>query len=150
MITFDDSQWPLLSVTFTGTLSAQEFDDYLSKMTASLSRGEKYLSLLDTRGLSSAPGMEQRQLLVAWVRRNEPALRQLLLGSAFVITSPFIRLAMNIMCQLKPMPSPYTIVGDLKVARAWTAERFRAGGLVPPASLLEPQGAASTGTWGRR
>jgi hypothetical protein len=150
LITLDDSQWPLLRVTFSGTLSAPEFDSYMSKMAAYLGRGEKYLILLDTRGLSVAPTLEQRQRLVNWVRQSEPAMRQRLLGCAFVITSPFIRLAMNIMCQLKPLPCPYTIVGDLKVASAWSAERFRATGFMPPASLLEPQELASTGSWGRR
>jgi hypothetical protein len=150
VITFDDSQWPLLAVTFTGTISAQEFDTYMSKMAASLSRGEKYLFLLDTRGLSTSPAMEQRQRLVDWVKQNEPLLRQRILGSAFVITSPFIRLALNIMCQLKPLPCPHTIAGDMKVARAWSAERFRAAGLKPPSALLETHGLASTGSWGRR
>jgi hypothetical protein len=150
LISFDDSQWPLLTVSFTGTMSAQEFDAYLSSMTASLNRGEKYVSILDTRGLSTAPTLEQRQRLVGWVRRNESALRQRVLGSAYVITSPFVRLAMNIMCQLKPLPCPHTIVGDIKVARAWSAERFRAAGLPPPFSLLESRGLASTGSWGGR
>lgn len=149
-MTFDDSQWPLLTVTFTGTLSAQEFDTYMSKLAACLSRGEKYLVLLDTRGLSSAPTMEQRQRLVDWVRQNESAMRQRVLGSAYVITSPFVRLAMNIMCQLKPLPCPYTIVGDVKLARAWSAECFRAADSCPPSALLESQGLAFTGSWGPR
>jgi hypothetical protein len=150
LITFDDSLWPLVTVTFTGTMSAQEFDTYMSRMSACLGRGEKYLYLLDTRGLSTAPNLEQRQRLVAWVRENESALRQRVLGSAFVITSPFIRLAMNIMCQLKPMPHPSTIVGDIEVARAWTAERFRMAGLVSPSALLDPRElAARSNRWSR-
>lgn len=149
-MTFDDSLWPLMTVTFTGTISAQDFDTYISRMAECLGRGEKYLYILDSRGLSTAPNLEQRQRLVSWVRENESALRQRVLGGAFVITSPFIRLAMNIMCQLKPMPHPHTIVGDIEVARAWAAERFRVAGLVPPSMLLEPKGQAPTRTrWGR-
>jgi hypothetical protein len=150
LISFDDSQWPLLTVTFSGTNSTQAIDAYLSRMSAYLGRGEKYLCILDTRALTAAPTMEQRQRQVDWLQRNEGALRQYSLGSAFVITSPFVRLALNIMYQLKPLPNPHTIVGDIQGARAWAAGRFRAAGLVPPSALLEPQGLPRTGTQGRR
>ena len=136
MITFDDSLWPLLTVTLTGTNSAQDFDTFQSKMTAYLNRGEKYLCIIDTSDLLSAPSMERRQRHVDWIRRNELALRQRMLGCAFVITSPFVRLALNIVFQLKPLPCLYTNVGDVKVARAWAVERFRAAGLPIPSPLI--------------
>jgi len=149
VITLDDSQWPLLLVTFSGTSSAQDFDVYLSQLSAALGRGEKYLCILDS-SQSAAPTLEQRQRLVQWVQRNESALRQRSIGSAYVITSPFVRLAMNIMYQLKPPPMPHVIVADIKVARAWAAGRFRAAGLPVPSAMLEAQGSASTGGRGRR
>lgn len=146
MISFDDSQWPLLTVTFSGTSSSQVFDAYLSRMSAYLNRGEKYLALLDTRAETAAPTMEQRQRQVQWIQRHEAALRQYSLGTAFVITSPFIRLALNIMHQLKPLPCPHTIVGDLQSARDWAAGRFRAAGVVHPSPGVSLRGAATTGS----
>jgi hypothetical protein len=137
LITFDDSMWPLLTVTFSGVSSAQDFDAYLSGMTAYLGRGEKYLCILDSSRSSVAPTLEQRQRQVDWVQRNESLLRQRSIGTAFVITSPFIRLALNIMYQLKPLPTPYTVAGDLKVARVWAAERFRAAGLPLPSARAQ-------------
>lgn len=149
MISFDDSLWPLLTVTFSGTSSAPVFDAYLSRMSAYLNRGEKYLAILDSRGQSTPPSMAQRQRQVEWLQRNEVALRQCSLGTAFVITSPFVRLALNIMCQLEPLPCAHTIVGDLPGAREWAAGRFRAAGLVLPSLLADPRGHARTGTLGR-
>ncbi len=140
MITFDDSLWPLLTVNFTGTNSAQDFDAYLATLTGYMSRGEKYLCILDTRSLATPPTLEQRQRQVAWIRQNAATVRQRSLGTAFVITSPFIRLAMNIMYQLQPLPNPHTIVGDIKVARTWAASRFRAAGLPFPTHRSGEQG----------
>ncbi|MFL5357495.1 hypothetical protein [Archangium sp.] len=148
MITFDDSQWPLLRVTFSGTSSSQVFAAYLSRMSAYLNRGEKYLAILDTRAETTAPTMEQRQLQVEWIQRHEVALRQRSLGTAFIITSPFIRLALNIIYQLKPLPCPHTIVSDLQAARDWAAGRFRAAGLVLPTPRVEAQRLGRTGAQG--
>lgn len=149
MISFDDSQWPLLTVTFSGTSSPQVFDAYLARMTAYLERGEKCLAILDSRAQRTAPTMEQRQLQVQWIQRNEEALRQCSLGTAFVITSPFIRLALNIMYQLKPLPCPHTLVGDLQAARDWAAGRFRAAGLAFPSPQVETQRLGGMGARGR-
>jgi hypothetical protein len=148
MITFDESLWPLLTVTFSGKDLSQDFDGYLSKLTAYLGRGEKYLAIFDTQELSTAPSMAQRQRQVEWIQRNESALRLWSLGNAFVITSPFIRLGINIMYQLQPFPCPHTIVGNLKAARAWAAERFRAAGLLLPSLPLNPREFARTSTLG--
>jgi hypothetical protein len=139
----------LLTVTFSGKSSLQVFDSYLSRMTAYLNRGEKYLAILDAKGQSTAPTMKQRQRQVEWIQHHEVALRQRSLGTAFIITSPFIRLALNIMYQLKPLPSPHTIVGDLQVARDWAAGRFRGAGLVFPSPQGEAQGLGGTGAQGR-
>ncbi|WP_434381966.1 hypothetical protein [Melittangium boletus] len=132
MITIDDTSWPVLTVSFTGKNSPQEFNAYLARMTEYLRRGVKHAVILDSRDLAATPTLEQRQRQVDWIQANTPALRQWSLGNAFVITSPFIRLAMNIMYQLQPLPTPHTVVGDIKMARTWVDGRFRAVGLPPP------------------
>ena len=147
MITFDDASWPLLTVSFTGKNSLQDFDAYLEKVTEYLHRGEKHVVVLDTRGLTTGPTLEQRQRQVGWIHANLSALRQRSLGNAFVITSPFIRLAMNIVYQLQPLPTPYTIVGDIKVARSWALGRLQAAGLpLPPVMESGRRGSAGAGS----
>lgn len=136
LITFDDSLWPLLTVKFTGVNSTQEFEAYLAKMSTYVTRGEKYISILDSGEATAAPPMDQRQRQVEWIQQHESQLRQWSLGSAFVINSPFIRLAMNIIYQIKPPPSPYMVVGDIKLARTWAADRFRDEGLMLPSVLI--------------
>jgi hypothetical protein len=135
LITFDDSMWPLLNVTFTGASSNEEFEAYLATLTKYRKRKERYLTIFDSR-VAAAPSLHQRQRQVEWLKSHESETRQLSLGSAFVITSPLIRLAMNIIYQLRPPPNPYHVVGDIEVARAWAADRFHQAGLSAPAMLI--------------
>jgi hypothetical protein len=136
MITFDDSLWPLLTVTFTGVNSMQEFEAYLAKLSTYAQRGEKYIALFDSSAATTAPSMEQRQRQVEWIQQHEAHLRNCSLGSAFVIKSPFIRLALNIIYQIRPPPSPYLVVGDISTARGWAADRFREAGMTLPSVLI--------------
>jgi len=145
LISFDDSSWPLLTVSFTGKNSLQDIEAYLARSAEYLQRGDKHVVILDARDLTTAPTLEQRQRQVAWIQANLAALRQRSLGNAFVITSPFIRLAMNIMYQLQPLPTPYTIVGDIKVARSWAVGRLQAAGLPPPTVATVRRGSAGAG-----
>lgn len=135
LITFDDSVWPLLNVTFTGANSNEEFEAYLATLTKYRKRKERYLTIFDSR-VAAAPTLHQRQRQVEWLKTHEAETRQLSLGSAFVITSPLIRLAMNIIYQLKPPPNPYHVVGDIEVARAWAADRFQQAGMSAPSLLI--------------
>ncbi|ATB27507.1 hypothetical protein [Melittangium boletus] len=146
MITFDDASWPLLTVSFTGKNSSQDFDAYLTRLSEYLQRGDKHAVIIDTQGLSAGPTLEQRQRQVGWVQANLSALRLRSLGTAFVINSPFIRLALNIVYQIQPLPTPYTIVGDLKMARHWALERFQAAGLTLPVMASPRRGSAGAGS----
>jgi hypothetical protein len=129
LITFDDSLWPLLNVKFTGANSNEEFEGYLSKMSEFLARQQHLITIFDSSEATASPSMEQRQRQVEWLTQNEEQLRQWSLGSAFVIKSPVIRLAMNVIYTLKQPPSPYTVTGDVQAARIWAADRFRDAGM---------------------
>jgi hypothetical protein len=140
MISFDDSLWPLLTVSFVGSNSLQDLDAYLATLEGYLHRGERYAVIFDTLRLTTAPSLELRQRQIDWNRKNTPLLRQRSLGTAFVITSPFIRLGLSIMYQVSPPPTPYTVVGELEAARRWVSTCFRSAGLPPPGLGAGKQG----------
>ena len=132
MITVDDSLWPLVKVDFVGSNTLQDLESYLTSMDRCVQRGDRYLAIFDTLRLTTAPSMELRKRQIEWLTKNDALLRQRCLGNAFVITSPFIRLALSIMYQLQPPPMPYTVVGDLKTAQDWVSRRLQAAGLSLP------------------
>ncbi|WNG46120.1 hypothetical protein F0U60_19875 [Archangium minus] len=124
MISFDDSLWPLLLVSFEGESSDEEFTYHLQRMDEYLQRQEKYVCIYDATKMKSSP-MSHRQLQVEWLQKNDAALRQWMLGTGFVITSPLARLAMTVISTLNKPPCPNTSVATLQQALTWAADRFR-------------------------
>jgi hypothetical protein len=139
VVSFDDSLWPLLVVTFTGTTSDQEFEAYLEKMSAYLQRGDKYVCIYDSTEMKDSP-MVHRQRQLEWLKANDALLRQRMIGTGFIIVSPMIRLAMSVINQLNKPPCPSNAVGNMKAALEWAAERFRAENLMVPAMLIRTRG----------
>lgn len=127
MVSIDDSLWPLLVVKFSGSTTTQEFEAYLKQMTDYLNRGEKLVSIFESTEMKDSP-IEHRQLQIEWVQKNEALLRERMLGTAFIITSPVVRLAMNVIQMLSKPPHPYTVSSNKEAALEWAADRFREAG----------------------
>ena len=131
-INVDDSQWPLLLVRFEGMTSRQHFEEYLARRTAYLERQAPHVVLFDT--LRAWPASEELRIREAeWLQQHEARLRELMLGTAYFITSPPMRLALSLLLHRKPLPSPYLVVSSLKEGVAWAAARCEQAGLGPDA-----------------
>jgi hypothetical protein len=139
VVLFDDSLWPLLVVKFVGTTSDLEFEAYLERMSEYLKRDTKYVCLFDSTEMKDSP-MVHRQRQLEWLKANDALLRQWMIGTGFVLTSPIIRLAMNVITQLNKPPCPQIAVPTLKAALEWAAERFKAENLMLPAMLIRTRG----------
>ena len=124
LVSFDESMWPLLLVKFEGETSDVEFEAYLRRMTDYLNRQEKYVCLYDSTRMKSSP-MNHRQMQVEWLQQHDAQLRKWMIGTGFVITSPLVRLAMNVITTLNRPPCPSTNVATLDQALSWAADRFR-------------------------
>lgn len=137
-VSIDDSRWPLRVVRFVGTASPRQYEHYLEETTACLRRGEQFISLTDlSRG--GIPTAEQRQRQVVWMQQHESLLREVLLGEAFVITSPHVRLSVSTVMHLKPLPVPYYIAAWELDAAAWASARLEEQGLRLEAERLRSQ-----------
>jgi len=133
--TFDDSLWPLMVVRLTGELSPQQVEDYFSMATRSLQRQEWHVCIFDVSALRLV-STEQRKRQVAWLKENEALMRQTVLGVAYIVTSPLIRLTVGAIFHFKPPPVPYAIVSRLEAAGAWAAMRLDEAGLHAPAERV--------------
>ena len=134
-VTFDDSLWPLMVVRITGELSPRQFEDYLSRSTRSLQRQERHVCIFDVSALQQV-STEQRQRQVEWLKQNEALMRQTVLGMAYIVTTPLVRLAMGVVFHFKPPPVPYAVVSHLEAAGAWAAMRLDEAGLRIPAERV--------------
>jgi hypothetical protein len=141
---FDDALWPLLIVCPRGTPTDAEYRDYLERMTGYLGRGEAFTSLID---LSQA-GMtaRHRHMAAAWCQENDRLLRERLLGTAFIVASPFQRLCVSVVFHLKPPTQPHVVVARWEPALTWAALRLEAAGQWEAAARV--RGAQPTRAWG--
>ena len=128
-IQVDDSLWPLVHIRFLGVPSTPQVEAYLARMTGLLERGERHVNLMDSSGMTGMGPPEQRHLQAAWMKRHDATLRAQALGTAFVITSPLVRLAVSVVFHLKPMHSVYLIAASLPEAATWAAHRLESAGL---------------------
>jgi hypothetical protein len=122
-IIFDDSLWPLLISRFEGAVSDGEYERYLSRGKAYLERGELYVSILDMARLAM-PTASQRQRQLEWLREHAEALRKQVLGCAFIIHSPLIRMTLSTVFHIVPMPTPYVALQDMGAGLRWATARL--------------------------
>jgi hypothetical protein len=125
---FDDSHWPLLLLRLPGTLSSQGHEACLADFTRYLGRGEKFALLVDLARVGLVP-LDQRWRQVEWFSEHELTLRQLLLGTAVVVTAPVVRLSISAILYFKPLPLPLATFTHLNAAEAWATDRIRDAGL---------------------
>lgn len=89
-IRFRASRFPLVIVDFVEAVSDEEFELFLDTVTMFTRKREPMSVVVNADGIRHMPP-SQIEKLVAWLRRNEVALRNYTLGLAFVATSPEVR-----------------------------------------------------------
>lgn len=127
-ITLDDSLWPLLICRFEGKISDSQFEEYLTRGTAYLQRGERHVNIMDMSQLAM-PTPAQRQRQTEWLKASEALMQEHLIGCAMIVTSPFIRLAVSAVFHLKPLPAPYVVVPNMRSGLQWATAQLEEAGL---------------------
>ncbi len=120
---FDDSRWPLLQLRLPGTLASRAYEDCLAAFGRQLDRGERFVLIVDLSRVSMVP-LDQRWRQVEWFEEREQQVRELIIGSANIITSPLVRLSVSAIMYFKRVPLPVVIVPDWNSAEAWALKRL--------------------------
>ena len=131
----DESRWPLAVFEMYGEPSDAQHAAYLDVMEGYALNAQAHLIITD---LSRAGVLttRQRRYHAEWALKNEPLLRETLLGSVYVMNSPFQRLCLNVIFSLKPPQYPHLVVSHLESALLWAAERFEAANLRETAACV--------------
>ncbi|WP_257450059.1 hypothetical protein [Archangium lipolyticum] len=125
--TLDDSLWPLLVIHLSGTSTDVEYEKFLEQLAGVLNRREPYFSIVDT-SQSGLPNSAQRQRQVEWSRTHDELERTWGRGTVFIVTSPFVRVAMSLYFHVRPQHVPHVSVADMGSALVWIAERMESTG----------------------
>jgi hypothetical protein len=131
----DESLWPLVLVRYVGTPSMAQLEEYLVRLEACLRRGERYVSIIDTRSFTGVPA-PQRQRMARFLKENEELFRQVTLGTCLLITSPMVRLVVSVVFHLKALPAHYYVAPSMPAALDWSLGRLEAGGLTEEAARI--------------
>jgi len=82
------------------------------------------------------PNPIQRNMQTVWLTQHESLLRQVNLGTAFVVPSQTVRSGLNTVLWLGPPPHDYTVTTNLDEAIEWSIEALRAHSIEPPERLV--------------
>jgi hypothetical protein len=134
-ITFDDTHWPLLLLRFEGTPTPEQLEAYLVRRLEYLQRQERHGIVYDTRQAHLITS-HVRQRHAAWSREHQAPRQRFLVGNALIISSPVIRLSMNLVLSLGGAKVPYSVAATLPEAALWVAHRLHEAGDTEPAERL--------------
>jgi hypothetical protein len=130
-ITVDESRFPLVVVTFDGSVADHAFDRYLESLSRVLQRREKNVIVFDARRAAGPPAM-QRSKQAAWLKSHRAMIAAYSCGSVFVIASAVIRGGLTAILWIAPIPGNHTVVATLAEAEMWAIGRLRAEGVPLP------------------
>jgi hypothetical protein len=124
MIHINDRYWPLIVFRFSGQVSMEEMERYLTWQDAMVARNLPNASLVITENLRmwEMPVLRRQ---AEWIKKHEPLIRQYSIGAAMVITSPVVRGMLKALLWMQPMPQPHFVGGTTEVALSWLRECFR-------------------------
>ena len=114
----NDSGFPLVVVTFEGSVEDREFDRYLAHLDTLLERQKRSVIVLDAARATRTPATQRRKQ-AEWMKENQALLRTYSVGTAFVISSPLVRGGLTAILWLQSLPTPYIVVATLAEAERW-------------------------------
>jgi hypothetical protein len=136
--TVDSGLWPLLVVRLGRCGTMQDLEAYLADRESWLRRCEPHVCILDAREVN-LPSPQLRQRYTDWLSEHEAALRQWVLGTAYIIQSPAVRMMMSIIRHFAHLTTPFVVSATMQPAAAWAAERLQEEGLAPAATRVRAQ-----------
>lgn len=114
-VTVDSSAWPLVRVTYVGSVDDARFEEYVREQAALLERRKPYVILFDASE-SGMPSARQRQRMAEYAREHEAELRRYCKRGVFVIPNSVVRGALTAILWLQPLPFPHEVVSSLNDA----------------------------------
>ncbi|SEI88795.1 hypothetical protein SAMN05192553_101707 [Cyclobacterium xiamenense] len=120
--TVDESAFPLVRITFTGSKSSDSnFQDYLEE-TKNCYRHKRKLVLIFDASKASVPSFAHQKMQGDWLRENKQLMEDYCLGTAYVIPSAAIRTLLKMIFSFQRQPIPYQVFETNGEAEVWVKE----------------------------
>jgi len=118
----DDSHWPVLRVTFTGSPDDTQFEAYLQVLEGMYERHCPVALLLDGTGIERLPPACLRRQ-ASFLREKAELIRTYNVGTALVINSSLLRALLRTLLALAPMPCEFRVFPDAVQGLVWCRAR---------------------------
>ncbi|MFO0692687.1 MAG: hypothetical protein U0230_03965 [Polyangiales bacterium] len=134
--------WPLLITIMPATFGPPDVDRYIAEIDALYKRRERFASFVDTTGLASLPGANERKRLAEWQNETIDLIGRYNVVTTTVVASPLMRGALTAMNWLFRPPNEQVAVASASEGFAICIDRMRKNGLpiTPSAELLARSG----------
>ena len=122
-IQFDESRFPLVIASCGATISPEELESFLARLSALLGRG-RYALVLDAREAEPLPPLLRRRQ-AEWNAEHTTRIIRCGGGVAIVATGAAILGTITAINWLHPPPYPLKVVATRAEGEAWCLERLQ-------------------------
>jgi len=122
-VIFDDTQKPVMRMTYHGLCDDAEWQRHLDQMSEWARRGELYGVVIDARAVGRVPAT-QRRGIIDWINRDRQYLKTYCAGGALVFESAIQQGLWTAISWVAPSPIPVKVFGDLPSAELWLRDQL--------------------------
>lgn len=123
---FDDSEWPLLTIRFSGSPTDEEYEAYLNKYETYLERPERYGLVVVTEPNTPMTKPRHAKMQATWIRDNYDRLAAKCVGISFVMPGPMMRGVIKAILAMQSMPMEHSVYSKELDSREWVKGKLQA------------------------
>ena len=123
IVIFDETEKPLMRMTYKGLCDDAEWQRHLDVMSDWARRGEVYAVVIDAREVGRVPAT-QRKGIISWIDRDRQALEENCAGGAMIFSNAVQQGLWTAISWVAPSPIPVKMFRDTPSADAWLREKL--------------------------
>ncbi len=124
----DDTKFPIVRCSIEGVLNDKEMQKWLAAQKRTLMLGRKFATIVDTSGVKEWTALN-RAANTKFLKENEVALRNLVVGCGLVMTNSLMRGMATAMTWVIPFPHPIKYCDSLREAELYCERQLRSHGI---------------------
>lgn len=122
-VIFDETDKPLLRMTYQGLCDDAEWQRHLDVMSDWARRGEVYAVVIDARDVGRVPAT-QRKGIIEWIDRDRLHLEENCVGGAMIFTTAVQQGLWTAISWVAPSPIPVKMFRDVDAAERWLRDQL--------------------------
>ena len=125
---------PLLTLqTYNGVPDPVVMENWRSQLEGFFEKKTRYAVITDLTDVRT-PDKDIKNRESEWIKQHKPELKEWCIGLALVVPSSVIRIALNAVFWVSPLPHPYAVVSNFGEAYDWIEAALLKEGIPMPVS----------------